>query len=74
MERNGGGTWTPDPGSQNHLQGKSVVLGLIGTQGVVLFAKGGDGAHTQAVAFLAGPDSDYITGQTLEVDGGMQFH
>ena len=24
--------------------------------------------------FLAGPDSDYITGQTLEVDGGMQFH
>ena len=27
-----------------------------------------------AVSFLAGPDSDYITGQTLEVDGGMQFH
>lgn len=27
-----------------------------------------------AVAFLTGPDSDYITGQTLEVDGGMQFH
>ncbi|HAT55071.1 MAG TPA: (S)-acetoin forming diacetyl reductase [Lactobacillus sp.] len=27
-----------------------------------------------AVAFLAGPDSDYITGQTIEVDGGMQFH
>ncbi len=27
-----------------------------------------------AVAFLAGPDSDYMTGQTLEVDGGMQFH
>lgn len=26
------------------------------------------------VAFLAGSDSDYITGQTLEVDGGMQFH
>ncbi|AYM02123.1 MULTISPECIES: (S)-acetoin forming diacetyl reductase [Levilactobacillus] len=26
------------------------------------------------VAFLAGPDSNYITGQTLEVDGGMQFH
>lgn len=26
------------------------------------------------VAFLAGPDSDYMTGQTLEVDGGMQFH
>lgn len=27
-----------------------------------------------AVAFLAGPDSDYVTGQTLIVDGGMQFH
>lgn len=26
-----------------------------------------------AVAFLAGHDSDYITGQTLIVDGGMQF-
>ncbi|WP_137602362.1 (S)-acetoin forming diacetyl reductase [Paucilactobacillus nenjiangensis] len=26
------------------------------------------------VSFLAGPDSNYITGQTLEVDGGMQFH
>lgn len=27
-----------------------------------------------AVAFLAGPDSNYITGQTLIVDGGMVFH
>ena len=27
-----------------------------------------------AVSFLAGPDSDYVTGQTLIVDGGMQFH
>jgi meso-butanediol dehydrogenase/(S,S)-butanediol dehydrogenase/diacetyl reductase len=26
------------------------------------------------VAFLAGPDSNYMTGQTLEIDGGMQFH
>ncbi|MCI1832423.1 MAG: (S)-acetoin forming diacetyl reductase [Bifidobacterium sp.] len=27
-----------------------------------------------AVSFLAGPDSNYVTGQTLIVDGGMQFH
>lgn len=27
-----------------------------------------------AVSFLAGKGSDYITGQTLIVDGGMQFH
>ncbi|EHT98160.1 short-chain dehydrogenase/reductase [Pantoea stewartii subsp. stewartii DC283] len=25
------------------------------------------------VAFLAGPDSDYITGQSILVDGGMVF-
>lgn len=27
-----------------------------------------------AVGFLAGPDSNYITGQTITVDGGMVFH
>ena len=27
-----------------------------------------------AARFLAGPDSNYITGQTIIVDGGMQFH
>ena len=26
-----------------------------------------------AVSFLAGPDSNYITGQTIIVDGGMQI-
>jgi len=26
------------------------------------------------VSFLAGPDSDYITGQSIVVDGGMVFN
>jgi NAD(P)-dependent dehydrogenase (short-subunit alcohol dehydrogenase family) len=26
-----------------------------------------------AVAFLCSPDSDYITGQTLNVDGGFEM-
>jgi len=25
------------------------------------------------VSYLAGPDSDYVTGQTMLVDGGIQF-
>ena len=27
-----------------------------------------------AVSILAGPDSNYSTGQTIIVDGGMPFH
>ena len=29
---------------------------------------------SNVVSFLAGKDSDYITGQTIIVDGGMRFH
>ena len=28
----------------------------------------------KTVSFLAGPDSDYMTGQTLAVDGGLYFN
>ena len=42
---------------------KDIALGRLSTPEDV----------ASAVAFLAGPDSDYITGQTLIVDGGMQF-
>lgn len=28
----------------------------------------------RVVSFLAGPDSDYITGQSILVDGGMVFN
>ncbi len=28
---------------------------------------------SKTVSYLAGPDSDYVTGQTLLVDGGMIF-
>ncbi|KAG7095994.1 hypothetical protein E1B28_006677 [Marasmius oreades] len=41
-----------------------------------LVALGKNGAPkdvSNVVAFLAGPDSDYMTGQTLIVDGGMWF-
>jgi NAD(P)-dependent dehydrogenase (short-subunit alcohol dehydrogenase family) len=27
-----------------------------------------------AVAFLAGPESDFVTGQTIVIDGGQYFH
>jgi NAD(P)-dependent dehydrogenase (short-subunit alcohol dehydrogenase family) len=27
-----------------------------------------------AVCYLAGPDSDFVTGQTIVIDGGQYFH
>ena len=27
-----------------------------------------------AAVFLAGPDSDFVTGQTIVIDGGQYFH
>jgi NAD(P)-dependent dehydrogenase (short-subunit alcohol dehydrogenase family) len=29
---------------------------------------------TGAVAFLCGPESSFITGQTMVIDGGQYFH
>ncbi len=39
---------------------------------VIPLGRGGTAADVaKAVRFLAGPESDYITGQTLNIDGGM---
>jgi NAD(P)-dependent dehydrogenase (short-subunit alcohol dehydrogenase family) len=27
-----------------------------------------------AVAYLCGPESDFVTGQTIVIDGGQYFH
>ncbi|GAA4684372.1 SDR family oxidoreductase [Frondihabitans cladoniiphilus] len=42
---------------------KSILLGRVSVPNDV----------AQLVSFLASPDSDYITGQTILVDGGIQF-
>lgn len=45
-------------------RGKNITLGRLST--------GADVANV--VSFLAGPDSDYITGQSIIVDGGIVFN
>jgi meso-butanediol dehydrogenase / (S,S)-butanediol dehydrogenase / diacetyl reductase len=42
---------------------QSILLGRVSVPNDV----------AQLVSFLASPDSDYITGQTILVDGGIQF-
>lgn len=42
---------------------KSITIGRLSTPGDV----------ANVVSFLAGPDSNYITGQSIVVDGGMVF-
>ncbi len=48
---------------------EAVKTGVIGNIPLGRFGEPGDIAA--AVAFLAGPEARYITGQTLTVDGGM---
>ncbi len=43
---------------------RNIALGRLSTTGDV----------ANVVSFLAGPDSDYITGQSVVVDGGMVFN
>jgi 3-oxoacyl-[acyl-carrier protein] reductase len=48
------------------------VEGIIAAQAIKRREVPGD--LVGAVAFLASPDSDFITGQTLNVDGGAAYH
>lgn len=48
---------------------EEVKKGILGQVPLARFGSGDEIAG--AVAFLAGPDAAYITGQTLTVDGGM---
>ncbi|KAF9256326.1 NAD(P)-binding protein, partial [Marasmius fiardii PR-910] len=51
------------PGDAIKAGEKIIALGKIGTAEDV----------SKVVSFLAGPDSDYMTGQTIVVDGGLVF-
>jgi meso-butanediol dehydrogenase / (S,S)-butanediol dehydrogenase / diacetyl reductase len=50
---------------------RSALEALRGQIALGRLSSGEDVAGT--VSFLAGEDSDYLTGQTLIVDGGMHF-
>lgn len=52
------------PGSRYQQGVAGIPLGRAGTPQDV----------AALVSFLAGPDADYITGQSLTVDGGMMMH
>jgi 3-oxoacyl-[acyl-carrier protein] reductase len=51
----------PESGDRAKIQKARTALGRFGRPEEV----------AGAVAFLAGPDATYITGATLNVDGGM---
>lgn len=44
------------------------------TQGITLERLSEPEDVAAVVSFLSGPDSDYITGQSILVDGGMVFN
>ncbi|KAF9262762.1 acetoin dehydrogenase-like protein [Marasmius fiardii PR-910] len=51
------------PGELFRAGAKTIALGRTGTGEDI----------SKVVSFLAGPDSDYLTGQTILVDGGVVF-
>ncbi len=44
------------------------------TRGITLERVSEPSEVAGAVSFLAGPDADYVTGQSIVVDGGMVFN
>lgn len=51
-----------------------VLLAGAYTHGITLGRVSEPAEVAGVVSVLAGPDSDYITGQSLVVDGGMVFN
>jgi meso-butanediol dehydrogenase/(S,S)-butanediol dehydrogenase/diacetyl reductase len=55
---------TSEPGEALESFGAGILVGRLSTPDDI----------TGLALFLASPDSDYITGQAINVDGGMIFH
>lgn len=58
-------------GSINHVADGESIKDMA--RGIALGRVAEDKDVAKLVSFLAGPDSDYVTGQSILVDGGMVF-